>query len=407
MIAINPFKRLRKMVSRSGDEPVWRGGVGEILLALGDDGGIVAGSKSAAAEIGVSGRLAGRSFLDFVERADRRAVMALIKRAASAAAHTKSADLTMKFRLLRVRRAMTVAELSMRSDENGRVIALIRECVENENTQLAPLPAQDTKTPIEAAALSAELAHELKTPLNAIIGFSDAIRAETYGALGHEKYGEYIEDIHASGEHLLRLVTAALDVARIERGVAKLALAPASPARLAIESAAVMQHAADAAGLSLQVDAPKNLRDGDFDERVVKQILINLMSNAIKFTKAGEIAVSVREHEEVIEYTIRDTGVGMNKVVLAKLGGRWSDTHQEGVRGTQGAGLGLSLAFDLARAHGGVLDFESTPGVGTVATLRLPIEGGKASTKELKALDIQSQFDRVSAYRRERSEAAA
>ena len=131
------------------------------------------------------------------------------------------------------------------------------------------------------------------------------------------------------------------------------------------------------------------------------------MSNAIKFTKAGEIAVSVREHEEVIEYTIRDTGVGMNKVVLAKLGGRWSDTHQEGVRGTQGAGLGLSLAFDLARAHGGVLDFESTPGVGTVATLRLPIEGGKASTKELKALDIQSQFDRVSAYRRERSEAAA
>jgi signal transduction histidine kinase len=141
------------------------------------------------------------------------------------------------------------------------------------------------------------------------------------------------------------------------------------------------------------------------DARAVKQILINLLTNAVKFTAAGEITLKVSEKDRVLTFDVLDTGVGMSQMALARLGERFTGLHKSGVRGTPGAGLGLSLAFSLAKLHGGALELASAPGEGTKASLRLPVAktlNDMAGAGLDVSGDIQSQLDRVAQFRRER-----
>ena len=206
--------------------------------------------------------------------------------------------------------------------------------------------------------------------------------------------------------HLTALIGAAQNYAQHAAGRYRIERAPTDPGAVAAECAEMLRSAADAAGLALHVEIAPDLPAAMLDARAVRQILINLLSNAIKFTEAGDVVLSVGLENGRLVFAVRDTGVGMNKMTLAKLGGRWSDTHRRGVRGAGGSGLGLSLAFDLARLHGGALDIESAPGEGTLARFTTPlgekapsgIGGGGASSS-----DVQSQLDRVNAFRAERS----
>ena len=165
---------------------------------------------------------------------------------------------------------------------------------------------------------------------------------------------------------------------------------------------------AEKAGLKLRVEIEDGLSETMLDARAVRQILINLLSNAVKFTAAGEIGVKVSAKNDVLQFEVSDTGVGMSQMALARLGERFTGLHKSGVRGAAGSGLGLSLAFSLAKLHGGALDLSSAPGEGTVATLSLPMRKSLADMAGAGLSlsgDIQSQLDRVAQFRRERLKA--
>ncbi len=234
---------------------------------------------------------------------------------------------------------------------------------------LSPAPQENC---FEADRL-ADLSHEMKTPLNAILGFSDTMRQETFGPIENKKYKEYLEYIHSSGTHLMNLVTSVLDIAKIDANRYKLEPVSSNIADLARECVAMLKLQAKDAGLKIILDTDKEIGPSLLDPRVVNQILINLLSNAVKFTSDGEIRVSTSLEGETLKVIVRDTGMGMNKEQLEKLGTRFTTAQGDGVRGTKGNGLGLSLASSLAQTHGGTLAFESAPGEGLTAILSLPL----------------------------------
>ncbi len=393
--------------------PVWRGGNGDIVLVLGGDGLIADISASADEIIGEGGGLKGRSLYDFVRREDRPAVRAALARARDGGP-CEARDLRAEFGLLRRRRAPARAEISFMAAKQGKVRALIRDRGgEFARVREARAAAESLQGFLPAQAEQmADLGHELKTPLNAIMGFAEAMQAELYGPLGDDKYKEYAGLIHSSGAHLLDLISSILDRARMEAGRYTLAPALIAPAPVARESAEMIRGETEKAGLTLTVNIAPGLPEAMLDVRAVKQILINLLSNAVKFTAEGEIELSVSESCGALDFIVRDTGIGMNQIALAKLGGRYTDVHQNGVRGAEGTGLGLSLAFSLAKLHGGVLKLDSAPGEGTTARLTLPLRKGLSPFEPLasgagSAGDIKSQLDRVAQFRRERAREAS
>jgi len=378
-----------------------------------DDGVVLDVSPALKAFMGAEGRVVGRSLFEFVAAPDRAGLRAAMKAAVEGAAdHRRSA----KFALLRARRAAAPAEVIFRPCGRRRLEATLRDraaefaagrearaAAERRAARTGPERAAPT-SPVPASAAMADISHEMKTPLSAIMGFADAMRAETFGPLGDAKYKEYAEFIHASGAHLMALIGAILDSAKLNAGQYAVQPARCAPGDIARECAAMIRGEAARAGLKLVVKVDRDLPEAMIDKRAVKQILINLLSNAVKFTGEGEIELSVKEKCGALDFIVRDTGVGMNKTVLAKLGGRFSDTHAQGVRGADGAGLGLSLAFKLARAHGGALYIDSELGEGTTARLALPFapqDSMLANVQVAKPGDIQSQLDRVNAFRRE------
>lgn len=415
---LRPVSFLRKIASRARGGPVWRGGSGDIVATVFEDGTILDVSASAADVIGAAGNLIGRSLYDFVRREDRGAVRAALLRAARQGEFVDAHRRRAEFGLLRVRRAAAAAEVTFKPLGRGRLRALIRnrgeEFARAREARAAaenPGPAQDCAVDADRIA---DLSHEMKTPLGAIMGFADAMRAETFGPLGAdkegaEKYKEYAEFIHSSGAHLMELIGAILDSAKMQAGRYALDPKPTDPAEIARDCAAMIRNEAERAGLKLIVTIAQDLPEAMIDARAVKQILINLLANAVKFTGEGEVELKVEEKCGALDFIVRDTGIGMNRTVLAKLGGRFSDTHQNGVRGAEGTGLGLSLCFSLAKLHGGALRFDSEPGEGTIARLTLPLKHNRAATgaRGYDAADIQSQLDRVNAYRRERARASA
>ena len=257
--------------------------------------------------------------------------------------------------------------------------------------------------------LLADLSHEMRTPLNAVIGFADAMREETFGPLGSPKYLEYADHIAMSGGHLKDLVTAILDLARLE------ARGPETDRQrettdlgaLARNCAAMLDAPAREAGLSLSVEVEEGVPLSHLNARAVRQILINLLTNAVKFTSDGGISLRVApDADDKIAITVADTGIGMSAEELARLGARFTSVHGKGVRGTGGAGLGLALAFALAEAEGGALTLDSAPGEGLTAKLELPVRAApKRERVEADAQNgaaaIQSQLDRIEVLRRE------
>ncbi|MEM9263846.1 MAG: HAMP domain-containing sensor histidine kinase, partial [Pseudomonadota bacterium] len=243
--------------------------------------------------------------------------------------------------------------------ETAKVMLLDRTAVADElATTEKKLAAARAEARSSAAAL-ADLSHEMKTPLNAVIGFADALRAETFGPVGHPRYGEYADHIHSSGQHLLDLVKSILDLARIEADRLTLSPALADPITVARECTAMVRQSAEANGLSLIVEAADDIGECALDKRAVRQILINLLSNAVKFTSDGEVRLSVDagpaeittfdptnalSDQQCLVFTVKDTGIGMDRETLERLGPRYTDAQGLGVRGSDGAGIGLSLA---------------------------------------------------------------
>jgi cell cycle sensor histidine kinase DivJ len=218
----------------------------------------------------------------------------------------------------------------------------------------------------------ANMSHELRTPLNAIIGFSDIMRSKMFGPLS-ERYAEYAGLIHESGGHLLDLINDVLDMSKIEADRFSLTLEPFD-AREAVSAALRLTRVqADTAKIGLRGGLPPQPLDVVADRRAIKQIVLNLVSNSLKFTPAGgQINVLAREKNGQLEIIVADTGVGISAADVERLGRPYEQAGGADQRAL-GTGLGLSLVRAFAELHGGVMVIKSVLGEGTAVSVRLPV----------------------------------
>jgi len=222
----------------------------------------------------------------------------------------------------------------------------------------------------------ANMSHELRTPLNAVIGFSEMIRSGMYGPVGDAKYAEYAEDINTSGQHLLELINDILDLSKIEAGKLDLKEQVMDVAGAVNVCLTVVRERAHSAGLELERRLPEGLPDLWADERKVKQMVLNLLTNAIKFTeRAGKVTVEAElAGDGGVAIRVSDSGIGIAADDLVRIMEPFAQADTSLNRRHQGTGLGLPLTKALAELHGGALELESAPGVGTTATLLFPRE---------------------------------
>jgi two-component system, cell cycle sensor histidine kinase PleC len=235
----------------------------------------------------------------------------------------------------------------------------------------------------------ANMSHELRTPLNAINGFSEIMASELFGPL-NEKYKGYAGDILKSGQHLLSLINDVLDMAKIEAGKMTLHYEPVSLREVCEDAVRLMRGKVQEAGLKIAVEAG-DLPDIEADQRGVKQVMLNLISNAVKFTpEGGSIVVSLKpfvgaEGEDRVRVACADTGIGIAPEDLVRLARPFEQVEGQHSKTTQGTGLGLALTKSLIEMHGGQLSMESQPGVGTVVSFDLPVKRPDQTVQPIRA----------------------
>lgn len=220
----------------------------------------------------------------------------------------------------------------------------------------------------------ANMSHELRTPLNAIIGFSEALERELFGPIGSPRYREYAEDIRDSGTHLLNVINDILDLSKIEAGRYDLHEETVDVGDLFDSARRLVRHRARDAKLVVSVDLPDESVRIDADDQAMKQIMINLLSNAIKFSDAGStVRMFAERRADAVVLGVADEGVGMSPHDIPKALEPFAQVDGTLARSHEGTGLGLPLAKRLTELHGGTLEIESEPGVGTTVSLVLPL----------------------------------
>ncbi len=234
------------------------------------------------------------------------------------------------------------------------------------------------------------VSHEIRTPLSAVIGFADALQRESFGPVGHDKYRDYARLIHDSGQHLLSLVTDLLDLSKAEANEVALEREAVRVEDLVRVCADIVRLQAEEAGLYVKVEVETELPRLMLDPKVIRQIVLNLLSNALKFTEQGGVTLRVGIEDGMLVLTVQDTGVGMSPGDLALVGRRFKQARTEGVRGARGTGIGLSLSQALARVHGGELQLASAVGAGTTARLTLPLDQAPPAEKNGKVTSLDA-----------------
>lgn len=221
----------------------------------------------------------------------------------------------------------------------------------------------------------ANIGHELRTPLNAIIGFSDAIRSGVFGPVQPPQYGEYARDIMDSGRHLLDIINDILDVSRIDVGMMVLQPEAVDLAQIADSALRLISVRAMAAGVTLHSDLPAGLPPYWGEGRRLKQVLVNLLGNAVKFTPDGG-SVTLRLWQDAdsgdLCLLVRDTGIGMRPEDIPVALTPFRQVDNRLARRFEGTGLGLPLSKAFVELHGGTLTLHSVPDQGTDALVRLP-----------------------------------
>ncbi|WP_246333001.1 sensor histidine kinase [Aureimonas mangrovi] len=220
----------------------------------------------------------------------------------------------------------------------------------------------------------ANMSHELRTPLNAIIGFSEIMREESFGPIGSQKYCEYAADIHQSGHWLLKLINDILDMSKIEAGRMALTMETIDMGEIVAEATRIVDVQAEAKQLNVTAE-----HSGDLvlsaDRRATKQILLNLLANAVKFTDTGgSVRVRTRQLRGHAVVTIADNGIGIPPESLGNLGRPFEQVENELTRTNKGTGLGLAIARSLIELQGGRMRIASRVGEGTIVSFRLPLE---------------------------------
>jgi two-component system cell cycle sensor histidine kinase PleC len=268
-----------------------------------------------------------------------------------------------------------------------------QQTLEYQTQQLAELAEKyaEEKTRAEDANQAkskflANMSHELRTPLNAIIGFSEIMESGMFGALGADKYHEYCRDIRESGQYLLEVINDILDMSKIEAGRIRLDLEDLELDRILADAMRVVSARAQDKRLTLSAEIAPDIHF-QADRRAMKQIALNLLSNAVKFTpEGGRVTVRGRLSAGAITMAFEDTGIGIERHALKKLGRPFEQVESQLTKSHQGSGLGLAIAKSLTHLHGGKMRIRSTPRRGTLVVVRLPIGGQPLRTEATKIL---------------------
>jgi signal transduction histidine kinase len=264
-------------------------------------------------------------------------------------------------------------------DSQARITELERELDRHRDVEVSLLKTmRDVREANEAKSnFLANMSHEIRTPLNAIIGFSEIMESQLIGPLGSEQYVGYAKDVRESGQHLLEVINDILDLSKIEAG--QLEAGETETDLLdAIEACIRMvTDQAKEADVSVTLDVPPTVPHVRANARMIRQILLNLLVNAVKFTPAdGSVTLQVLRHDETGDLLIRveDTGVGIDEEDQERILRPFEQVRKAGRPYGSGTGLGLPMSKSLIELHGGSLDLNSQLGVGTVVTLRFPAD---------------------------------
>ncbi|MBO6633608.1 MHYT domain-containing protein [Parvibaculum sp.] len=221
----------------------------------------------------------------------------------------------------------------------------------------------------------ATMSHELRTPLNAILGFSEIMTAETFGPLGNPRYKDYSQDIFRSGKHLLALINDVLDFTRADAGELHIHEEDVDIEEVAADAIRMIETQAATQRIEIRTGFASALPPIRADHRRVRQILLNVLSNAVKFTPdGGQVTIGATAGPEGFVVTVADNGIGIAKEDIPLALERFGQIDSDLSRKYEGTGLGLPLSLCLMEHHGGTLDIESEPGRGTTVTLTFPVE---------------------------------
>ncbi|WP_417455636.1 PAS domain-containing sensor histidine kinase [Kiloniella sp.] len=271
-------------------------------------------------------------------------------------------------------------DLSPIFDDDGKIQYFVcvmqditeQKQVEKELTVLKESAELANRAKSEFMAL---MSHELRTPLNAILGFSEILANEMFGPLGSPRYKDYARDVNESGSHLLELINDILDLSKAEAGKIELHEEHFDINNVVQRCHKMLSGRVEQANLSVLLQLETGLPSLCGDERRIKQILINLISNAIKFTlPGGNITIASHVSGRGLELSVMDTGIGMSSSEIPKALAPFGQVDSSLSRKHEGTGLGLPLSKRLAELHGAEFLLESEPGVGTTVTLVFPIE---------------------------------
>ncbi len=238
------------------------------------------------------------------------------------------------------------------------------------------------------SAFLASMSHELRTPLNAIIGFSEIMMNEAFGPIGTRKYIEYLQDVHLSARHLLEIINEVLDMSKIEAGKVELDEQVFNVGELLQSVSRMMVSRAFSANISLDTSVMQGLPLLRADPRLIRQVLINLVSNAIKFSGRGDtirVSAELRPDGD-LQIVVKDEGIGIPSDKIREALEPFGQIHDSSVaRDQQGTGLGLPLAKAMVELHGGTLRLQSEENVGTTVTIDLPSRRLVSQNKALQA----------------------
>jgi cell cycle sensor histidine kinase DivJ len=331
--------------------------------------------------------LMGRGLFDRVHIADRPAYLSAIANAAARGEansvefrvrrDTGDPAIPVEFFWIEMRCRPLDQATAGTGSETREVVAVMRDVTERkaQERELQEARAEAERANSAKGRFLATMSHELRTPLNAIIGFSDMLINEREMALGVDRRREYARLINESGQHLLAVVNDILAMSKLETGEFEIRPEPFALAGVITSSCNLLLLKAQDSGVELAIDVDPALPEINADKRALKQILINLISNAVKFTdRGGHVTVSARPEGANVLICVEDNGIGIREDDLPHVGDPFFQSGDSYDRRHDGTGLGLSIVKGLVGLHGGDMSIVSRIGAGTRVAVRLPVD---------------------------------
>lgn len=289
-----------------------------------------------------------------------------------------------------------LVRMNLSARKTHRITAGLNSELAGKNTELAETNIQLEKASQAKMEFLATTSHEIRTPLNAINGLTDVVlNADTISPQDRE----YLEIVNTSGKHLLCIVNDILDISRLESGRLPVEEKPLNVTDTLLDVAEIWRRPAEQKGLAFTVNSATSDRQYMTDDRLLRQILSNLISNAVKYTNQGEIIVGIETHEEAgFDITVADTGVGVAPELHKQIFESFRQADNSRSRPHEGAGLGLAIVKKIAAALGGDIKMESAPDIGTTFTVSIPAKRSYQVSNEMDAPSVKAAPAEINSF---------